>query len=84
MTNYFKLYKKVKNQLDMYERLRGTSFGIGARLMNKNDEYAELWQNYRMRLEIIEAKLENRNPNWFFAYYLDNLEKTKRNESYVA
>ena len=66
----------------MYERLRGTSFGIGARLMNKNDEYAELWQNYRMRLEIIEAKLENRNPNWFFAYHLDRLEMIKRNESY--
>lgn len=83
MTNYFILYKKVKNQMDMYERLRGATRGIGVKPIEIGDEYAELWQQCRMRLEILEAKLENRNPNWFFAPYLDYVEKTRRNKSYL-
>ncbi len=75
---YFKMYKEVNRKLQHFIDMRGTCFGIGV----DSDEYAIKWQGYRMRLEIIEAKLEGRNPNWFNAYYLDRLEMTIRNESY--
>lgn len=72
----FKLYKKIKAELDYYVSKRGSSFGIGV----GKDEYAKKWQNKQMRLEIVEAFLEGRKPNWHFADYLDYDEKQRRNQ----
>ena len=77
---YFKLYKKVKRELEYYVSMRGSSFGVGVGA----DEYAVKWQGKQMRLEILEAFLECRKPNWYFAYYLNNEERDKRNQSYCA
>ena len=77
---YFKLYKKVKAELDHYVSMRGSSFGVGV----GTDEYAVKWQGKQMRLEILEAFLEGRKPNWYFAYYLNNEERNRRNQSYCA
>ena len=79
-TKYFKLYKKVKAELDHYINMRGSSFGVGV----GKDEYAVKWQGKQMRLEILEAFLEGRTPNWYFAYYLNNEERDRRNQSYCA
>lgn len=72
----FKLYKKIKAELDFYVSMRGSSFGIGV----GEDEYAKKWQSKQMRLEIVEAFLEGRKPNWHFADYLDYDEKQRRNQ----
>lgn len=77
---YFKLYKKVKAELDHYVNMRGSRFGIGV----STDDYAVKWQGKQMRLEILEAFLEGRTPNWYFAYYLNNEERDRRNQSYCA
>lgn len=77
MEKYFKMYKITKNQLDHYARVRGTSFGI----MVDNDTEAKNWQGIRMRLELLDAKLENRQPNWAFAKYLTIEERDRRNET---
>jgi len=77
---YFKLYKQVKRELDYYIEMRGSSFGVGV----GNDEYAVKWKGKQMRLELLEAFLEGRNPNWYFAYYLNNEERDKRNQSYCS
>ena len=77
---YFKLYKEVKRELEHYVNMRGSSFGIGI----GTDEYSVKWQGKQMRLELLEAFLEGRNPNWYFAYYLNNEERDKRNQSYCA
>ena len=79
-TKYFKLYKKVNAELEHYVNMRGSSFGISVR----KDEYALKWQGKQMRLEILEAFLEGRTPNWYFAYYLNNEERDRRNQSYCA
>lgn len=76
----FKLYKKVKSDLEHYVNMRCSSFGVGI----EQDEYAVKWQGNQMRLEILEAFLEGRNPNWYFAYYLNNEERDIRNQSYCA
>jgi len=68
---YFKLYKEVKRELEYYVSMRGSSFGVGVGA----DEYAVKWQGKQMRLEILEAFLEGRKPNWYFAYYLNNEER---------
>ncbi|AGO48348.1 hypothetical protein Phi10:1_gp007 [Cellulophaga phage phi10:1] len=75
---YFKLYKKVKSDSDHYVNMRGGSFGIAS----DKDKYAVRWQGKQMRLEILEAFLEGRNPNWYFACYLNNDERERRNKSY--
>jgi hypothetical protein len=75
-TKCFKLYKKIKADLDFYASMRGSSFGIGV----GKDEYAIKWQSKQMRLEIVEAFLEGRKPNWHFADYLDYEEKQRRNQ----
>lgn len=72
----FKLYKKIKADLDFYVSMRGSSFGIGV----GTDEYAKKWQGKQMRLEIVEAFLEGRKTNWHFANYLDYEEKQRRNQ----
>jgi len=72
----FKLYKKIKSDLDSYVLMRGSSFGIG----KGEDEYAKKWQSKQMRLEIVEAFLEGRKPNWHFADYLDYEERKRRNQ----
>lgn len=77
---YFKLYKKVKSELEYYVSMRGSGFGVGV----GTDKYAVKWQGKQMRLEILEAFLEGRNPNWYFAYYLNNEERDRRNQSYCA
>ncbi len=77
---YFKLYKEVKRELEHYVNMRGSSFGVGI----EQDEYAMKWQGKQMRLEILEAFLEGRNPNWYFAYYLNNEERDRRNQNYCA
>ena len=77
---YFKLYKKVKAESEHYINMRGSSFGVGI----EQDEYAVKWQGKQMRLEILEAFLEGRTPNWHFAYYLNNKEIDRRNQSYCA
>ena len=65
--------------MDSWERLRGHCFGIAV----DNDFYAIKWQSKRMSLEILEAKLEGRKPNWFNARYLNSEEAKERNESYL-
>jgi len=79
-TRCFKLYKKVESELQHYVNMRGSSFGVGV----GTDEYSIKWQGKQMRLEILEAFLEGRNPNWYFAYYLDNDERDIRNQNYCA
>jgi hypothetical protein len=80
-TKCFKLYKKIKADLDFYASMRGSSFGIGV----GKDEYAIKWQSKQMRLEIVEAFLEGRKPNWHFAHYIDDkhaiINAYKRNKS---
>ena len=76
----FKLYKKVKADLKLYVIMRGTISGIN----KQKDEYALKWQSKQMRLEILKAFLEGRNPNWHFAYYLSNDEIDIRNQSYCT
>jgi hypothetical protein len=80
VAKYFKLYNKVKAELDHYVSMRGSRFGIAA----AKDEYAIKWRGKRMRLEILEAFLEGRSPNWYLAYYLNNEEMDRRNQSYCA
>ena len=77
---YFKLYKSVKADLDHYVNMRGSRFGVGVGA----DEYAIKWQGKQMRLEILEAFLEGRRPNWYFAYYIKKDERDRRNQSYCA
>ena len=77
---YFKLYKEVKRELEYYVSMRGSSFGVGVGV----DEYAVKCQGKQMRLEILEAFLEGRKPNWYFAYYLNNEERDRRNQSYCS
>ena len=71
-----KLYKKIKADLDLYVSMRGSSFGISI----GKDEYAIKWRSKQMRLEIVEAFLEGKKPNWHFADYLDYEEKQRRNQ----
>lgn len=79
-SNVFKLYKRVKNDLLNFERARGSGYGIAV----DNDTFAKAWQAIRMRAEILESYLENRNPNWTNANYLTHAEALRRNDSYCA
>ena len=77
-TKYFLLYKKVISQMNFYKNMRESLHGIAV----GNDEYAKKWQGLNMRRELLEAKLEGRNPNWYHAYYLPIEEMERRNKSY--
>ena len=76
----FKLYRELNLSMEKIEKARGDEFGIAV----KNDAFALEWQQTRMRLEILEAFLENRNPDWTNARYLSIAEALKRNSSYFA
>ena len=75
---FFKLFKRLNREMNHLIMDRGSSFGI---LVDTDKEALE-YQSKAMRFEIVEAYLEGRNPNWYHAPYLDNVEKERRNNSY--
>lgn len=73
----FKLYKKVTEIQENAIAQRGRR-GIAVH----TDFWSKKWQDVEMRREIMEAFLEDRNPNWAHARYLSLEERKKRNTWY--
>jgi hypothetical protein len=72
----FRLYKARRNQMEWIIMERRTSYGIKF----DDDKWAKKYQSIRMGLEIAEAVLEGRNPNWYMATWLPIQERASRTE----
>lgn len=83
-SHYFRLYKTALAELKSCELSRGSTFGIAAKPIKTGDIDAERWQQIRMRVEILEAHLEGRKPNWYLCYHLPVEEMQRRNATYKA
>ena len=76
MARAFKLYETLTSRQRSFAgaRRHGES-GIAC----CNDEYALKWQRINFRVHILKCWLENQPINWFFADWLNNGERSKRN-----
>lgn len=76
MRRAFKLYMKVDNRMNCLKALRKD--GVNG-ILNGKDDDAIAYQNIYFRKHVLQCILNDQPINWFFASWLDNTERRKRN-----